>query len=182
MTKHLVEDFIAYWSAASASERSNSQRFLVELCDLLDVPRPDNHPNNGYFFEYPVTEHHVDGTTSPGWIDLCKRGCFVLESKQFLEAKAKASPLERSQVASREVRDGLPKTLPVDHRISLRRSNTRVSEGVAYEVKIAGLLVQSGREGVPQTMRRVGRGESGAIAPVREAHLNLSSSDSSNIA
>jgi hypothetical protein len=95
MTKHLVDDFIAYWSAASTSERSNSQRFLVELCDLLDVPRPDNHPANGYFFEYPVTEHHVDGTTSPGWIDLCKRGCFVLESKQFLEAKAKASPLER---------------------------------------------------------------------------------------
>lgn len=95
MTKELVEQFIAYWSAAGASERSNSQRFLVELCDLLDVPRPDNHPKHGYFFEYPVTEHHVDGSRSSGWIDLCKRGCFVLESKQFLEAKAKALPLER---------------------------------------------------------------------------------------
>jgi hypothetical protein len=67
---------------------------LLELCDLLEVPKPDNHPNAGYFFEYPVTEHHADGSTSTGRIDLFKRACFVLESKQFQEAKAEASQLE----------------------------------------------------------------------------------------
>lgn len=94
MPQREIEDFIKHWSAASASERANSQLFLAELCDLLDVQRPDNHPGNGYFFEYPVTEQHAEGTTSQGRIDLYKRACFVLESKQFQEAKAEASQLE----------------------------------------------------------------------------------------
>jgi hypothetical protein len=94
MPQREVEDFISHWSAASPSERSNSQPFLTDLCDLLEVPRPDPHPANGYFFEYPVTEHHLDGTTSIGRIDLYRRSRFVLESKQFQEAKAKASQLE----------------------------------------------------------------------------------------
>ena len=94
MPKRDVEDFISYWAAASQSERSNSQPFLLELCDLLDVPHPDPHPHNGYFFEFPVTEHHPDGTTSDGRIDLYKRACFILESKQFQEAKPERSQLE----------------------------------------------------------------------------------------
>ena len=91
MPKREISDFIAHWSAASASERANSQAFLLELCDPIEVPRPDNQPHAGYFFEYPVTEHHPDGSTSQGRIDLCKRACFVLESKQFQEAQAEAS-------------------------------------------------------------------------------------------
>jgi hypothetical protein len=89
-----VQDFISHWSAASPSERANSQTFLLELCDLLDVPRPDPHPANGYFFEFPVTEIHPDGTTSDGRIDLYKRAGFILESKQFQDAKAEQSRLE----------------------------------------------------------------------------------------
>jgi hypothetical protein len=94
MPKREITEFITHWSDASASERSNSQRFLTELCDLLEVPPPDNQPHGGYFFEYPVTEHHADGTTSQGRIDLYKRACLVLESKQFQEARAEASQLE----------------------------------------------------------------------------------------
>jgi hypothetical protein len=94
MPKRDVEDFIAHWSAASPSERANSQPFLLDLCEVLEVARPDNHPANGYFFEFLVVEQHPDGTTSTGRIDLYKRACFVLESKQFQEAKAEASQLE----------------------------------------------------------------------------------------
>ena len=94
MPKRDIKDFIAYWNAASPSERANSQPFLLELCDLLGVTPPDNHPHAGYFFEFPVVEHHADGTTSNGRIDLYKRKCFVLESKQFQERKAEASQLE----------------------------------------------------------------------------------------
>ena len=94
MPKRDVEDFIAHWSAASPSERANSQPFLLELCDLLDVPRPDAHPANGYFFEFPVTELHPDGTTSEGRIDLYKRAGFILESKQFPDARPEQSQLE----------------------------------------------------------------------------------------
>ena len=40
MPSREIATFIAHWSAASASERANSQLFLAELCDLLAVPRP----------------------------------------------------------------------------------------------------------------------------------------------
>jgi len=94
MPKRDIEDFISHWSAASPSERANSQPFLLELCDLLDVPRPDAHPGDGYFFEFPVTERHADGTTSEGRIDLYKRAGFILESKQFPDATPEQSQLE----------------------------------------------------------------------------------------
>ena len=53
--------FIARWAAASASERANSQPFLCELCNMLEVARPEPTRETGYAFEYDVTEHHPDG-------------------------------------------------------------------------------------------------------------------------
>jgi len=81
-----IEAFIARWAASGASERANYQLFLTELCELLDVPRPDpatsDNAQNGYVFERTVTFHHGDGSTSTGFIDLYRRGAFVLEAKQ----------------------------------------------------------------------------------------------------
>jgi hypothetical protein len=51
--------FISRWSNASPSERANSQLFLSELCDLLAVPHPDPTRDNGYSFEYEVTQHSL---------------------------------------------------------------------------------------------------------------------------
>jgi hypothetical protein len=36
-----IEDFLERWERSGASERANYQLFLSELCDLLEVPRPD---------------------------------------------------------------------------------------------------------------------------------------------
>ncbi|HZM03688.1 MAG TPA: DNA methyltransferase [Candidatus Saccharimonadales bacterium] len=94
MSKRTTENFIAHWSSASPSERANSQPFLLDLCDVLDLPHPDPHPGHGYFFEFPIVEHHADGTTSNGRIDLYKRNCFVLESKQFQDARPEQTNLE----------------------------------------------------------------------------------------
>ena len=94
MVPEAVNAFITRWSAATASERANSQLFLAELCDILAVPRPDPQHASGYAYEHAVTEHHADGTTSQGRIDLYKRACFVLESKQFQEARAATSQLQ----------------------------------------------------------------------------------------
>jgi hypothetical protein len=80
--------FIAKWSPSGGAELANSQSFLRDLCDLLDVPHPDpkvasdHADDNAYVFEKDVLFKHGDGTTSNGRIDLYKRGCFVLESKQ----------------------------------------------------------------------------------------------------
>ncbi len=93
-----VDTFIARWSAAQAAERANYALFLSELCDVLDVPRPDpatdDTANNSYVFERAVTFHERgSGKTSIGRIDLYKRSCFVLEAKQYAGAKSEAAKL-----------------------------------------------------------------------------------------
>ncbi len=81
-----LDEFLTRWEASGAAERANCQPFLAELCDLLGVPRPDpsraDDAENAYVFERNVTFQNPDGSTSPGRIDLYKRGCFVLEAKQ----------------------------------------------------------------------------------------------------
>jgi hypothetical protein len=81
-----VAAFIARWQGSAAAERANYQLFLSELCDLLEVARPDPSraadADNAYVFERAVTFRYADGSTSAGRIDLYKRGCFVLEAKQ----------------------------------------------------------------------------------------------------
>jgi hypothetical protein len=84
-----VQTFIDRWNKSGAAERANYQLFLAELCDLLDVPRPDpatpDTSLNTYVFERAVTFRYGDGTSSNGRIDLYKRGSFVLEAKQGAE-------------------------------------------------------------------------------------------------
>lgn len=85
----VLADFIARWQASGAAERANYQLFLAELCDVLGIARPapsqaDDRLNE-YVFERAVTFLNPDGATSPGRIDLYKRGCFVLEAKQGSE-------------------------------------------------------------------------------------------------
>jgi hypothetical protein len=81
-----VDAFITRWAASAGAERANYQLFLSELCDVLDVPRPEptvaHDQDNEYVFERAVTFHHADGTSTTGRIDLYKRSCFVLEAKQ----------------------------------------------------------------------------------------------------
>jgi hypothetical protein len=55
---------------------------------MLGIARPEPTRKTGYAFKYEVTEHHPDGSTTKGRIDLCKCGWFVQESKQFQSAKA----------------------------------------------------------------------------------------------
>lgn len=83
------QTFITRWTASGGAERSNYQLFLSELCDLLGVPRPEpaaeHDHDNAYIFERAVKFHNGDGTTSTKFIDLYKRGAFVLETKQGVE-------------------------------------------------------------------------------------------------
>jgi hypothetical protein len=80
-----IDDFIARWSASGGAERANFQQFAIELTQLLEVPAPKpataDAQNDDYRFERPVTFIHT-GTQSRGFIDLYRRGCFVMEAKQ----------------------------------------------------------------------------------------------------
>ena len=81
-----IDVFFRRWEASGAAERANYSMFLNELCDLLDVPRPDpagpDDEKNAYVFERTVPFPNPDGTTTVKRIDLYKRDCFVLEAKQ----------------------------------------------------------------------------------------------------
>ena len=95
MSEQLAE-FIGRWERSQAAERANAQLFLAELCDVLEVSRPDPAVNDpacdAYVFERGVVFQNGDGTTSLGRIDLYRRGCFVLETKQGALAKAEDAP------------------------------------------------------------------------------------------
>jgi hypothetical protein len=107
-----IEEFIARWKESAAAERANYQLFLSELCDVLEVERPQpaqaDDAQNAYVFERAVTFDNGDGTTSTGRIDLYKRGCFVLEAKQGSERtqSGEASLFEGEAQAAIATRSG----------------------------------------------------------------------------
>lgn len=81
-----VTEFVARWKGSDGSERSNFQNFMRDLCDLLQLPRPEpgqkNHQKNEYIFERFIAPQRADSSTEKRYIDLYKRDCFVLEGKQ----------------------------------------------------------------------------------------------------
>ena len=88
-----IDEFINRWRPSGGSERANYQLFLSELCDLLGVEKPgvatSDAKGDPYCFERPVSQRKGDGSTSTGFIDLYKKGCFVCEAKQGSDKKTK---------------------------------------------------------------------------------------------
>jgi len=86
VTLESIEVFISKWEKTGGSERANYQSFLFELCDVLEVPRPDGASGDprfdAYVFERSIIRKKRDGTQSTVFADLYKRGCFILETKQ----------------------------------------------------------------------------------------------------
>ncbi|PHQ35110.1 class I SAM-dependent DNA methyltransferase [Rhodopirellula bahusiensis] len=86
------DEFVNRWKDSGGAELANSQSFLKELCDLLEVAQPDptkpDAASNRYVFEKAVEFNNGDGSVSQGRVDLFRAGCFVLESKQGSERKA----------------------------------------------------------------------------------------------
>lgn len=88
-----LDAFVSKWSASSAAERANKDAFLLELCDVLDVPRPDastgDPERDQYVFEKDARMPDEGGAVTVGKIDLYKQGCFVLEAKQGSDPTSK---------------------------------------------------------------------------------------------
>lgn len=90
ITDPQVATFINRWKTSGGHERAAAQLFLTELCDLLGLPHADppskhNHENS-YCFERAVPHIRSDGSTTTRFIDCYKRGHFVLETKQGIDA------------------------------------------------------------------------------------------------
>ena len=88
-----LSTFIAKWKESGASERANKDSFLRDLCDVLEVPHPDaktgDPERDQYVFEREAVLVHGGERHSVGFIDLYKRGCFILEAKQGSDADSK---------------------------------------------------------------------------------------------
>lgn len=101
-----LEAFIQNWAASGGAERANYAPFLMELCEVLGVPRPDptrpDDADNAYVFERNVYEPHDDGKPTVRRIDLYRRGCFVLEAKQGVEREVAAEDAVREAAASKK--------------------------------------------------------------------------------
>jgi hypothetical protein len=91
-SKHVdVEAFIKRWTErAGGSERANYALFIVELCDLIGVGRPDpageKTERNDYVFERAVRFRHDDGSTSPGRIRSLQEGLLRSRGQAVEEA------------------------------------------------------------------------------------------------
>lgn len=95
-------EFEARWQQSGGAERANYGLFLSDLCQLLGVPGPDattdNPAQDAYVLERAVTFDDGASKKSTGRIDLYKRGCFVLETKQGTDTPDTATKTELAQL------------------------------------------------------------------------------------
>lgn len=117
MSDNTIETFLHRWSKAGGTERANYQLFLTELCALLQLPLPEPAGNdtkdNAYVFERRVVIAQPDGSRNNGFIDLYKRGCFVLEAKQTGKT-LDSSGWDKAMLRAHNQADQYARALPVD--------------------------------------------------------------------
>lgn len=112
-----LQQFLQRWQNAGGSERANYQLFLTELCSLLglSLPEPagDDTRDNAYVFERRVLIKQPDGSANNGFIDLYKRGSFVLEAKQTGKA-LDSTGWDKAMLRAHNQADQYVRALPAD--------------------------------------------------------------------
>jgi len=113
----VLDEFLTDWLQADGSERANYQLFLTRLCAVLDVPLPEpatgQPEQDGYVFERRVNFRHGDGSESVGFIDLYRRGAFVLEAKKLKPGLA-APGFDAALLRARTQGENYARALPVN--------------------------------------------------------------------
>ncbi|WP_299018399.1 DNA methyltransferase, partial [uncultured Tepidimonas sp.] len=96
---------------------ANYPLFLTELTEALDLPRPQpatgQARDDAYVFERRVDIAHADGSVTHGFIDLYRRGCFVLEAKQT-GLDLDSGGWDRAMLRAHAQADAYARALPAD--------------------------------------------------------------------
>jgi hypothetical protein len=108
-----AQAFIERWLGVTASELATAQTFVIDLCELLGVPKPHPTPAQDYMFERPVTFSHGDGSSSAGRIDCYRRSHFVLEAKK-LKAGAHTKGFDDGLLRARSQGESYARALPAE--------------------------------------------------------------------
>lgn len=91
MRRTTIDQLVEEAKGVISGELANGQLFIIRLCEALALPAPDfareDDSDNHYVFEKLVSFGALNGRQRLGRIDLFKRGCFVLETKQSTLAR-----------------------------------------------------------------------------------------------
>lgn len=74
-----IPQFIAKWRRAALTERSAAQQHFLDLCEVLDHPKPAEADPTGEWFTFERGAAKTGG--GDGWADVWKRGFFGWEYK-----------------------------------------------------------------------------------------------------
>jgi len=109
--------FVNKWQTADGSERSNYQLFITELCELLNLPKPEpsrqDSADNAYTFERHVKMNLGDGSQADRYLDCYRRGTFVLEAKK-VRAGAHTKGFDDALLRARSQAEAYARALPAD--------------------------------------------------------------------
>ena len=106
-----ISELVASVKLSGGAELANAQRFVLDLTEALDLPKPEYSAqeirHNDYVFERTVYFKHSDGSTTNGRIDCYKKNCFILEAKQSSKrAKANPAQIELLPLDSQAIKPG----------------------------------------------------------------------------
>lgn len=63
-----ILDFIARWSRSAGNERANTDSFLTQLYEVLDVPiREPKGKDAAYCYENDIQRFHLGGSSCRRW-------------------------------------------------------------------------------------------------------------------
>lgn len=83
------EEFIGTWRGNTSTEKESAQQHFLELCELLEVPKPRHDPGfpaKDYGFEKGVKKPGG----KPGFVDVWRKGKFIWEYKRSKKSLVEA--------------------------------------------------------------------------------------------
>ncbi|HYE14871.1 MAG TPA: type IIL restriction-modification enzyme MmeI, partial [Pyrinomonadaceae bacterium] len=129
-----VQEFIAKWRKVELTERSASQQHFLDLCELLEHPKPAAVDAAGEWFTFERGAAKRGG--GRGWADVWKKDFFGWEYKG--KHKSLAAAYEQLQLY-REALENPPLLVVCDMERVVVHTNFTATVNRAYEIPLEGM-------------------------------------------